>query len=570
MAAKLKNVPTRSVDDSPFRWAVDGSEWLLLTLLIFGFSGDLPPMVNEAHYLVKAKNFWNPDWCSGDLFAASGKAHATYYWVFGWLTKFFSLEATAWIARWIGWALLAAGLQRLCRAVFGRPWFAWTVLVLWAVGIERANLAGEWVFGGTEAKIPAYGLLLFGITAMMRQQWNRCWIFMGASSAFHVLVGGWSVLSAMLVWGLTQRPIWHRPLASMPLPVPRIFQPGLFAGGLIALAGLVPALWLTIDQPQELSVQAAKIYVYVRLPHHLLSSSFPAHWFTRHLGLIAITAVMTWIYDRLLRFSKGNQSHANGVIRRLSIFTSGTVLIALAGWLVDVMPWLGSDFKASLLRYYWFRMTDVMVPLQLGVATTGVLVSSLRASEGAGGAMIGLRRPATLTALILITIAIVLATETTYRRVALGVPPSASNRLLGYDPHAPIHVQRKVFADWLKVCDFIRYSTDTDEVFLTPRHQQTFKWYAQRAEVVNFKDVPQDAESLIQWEDRFRDVFPQRLGTMRVTIQYAKLREYRRKYGVRYMLVDRRVCGQHLPLVQVYPRDPETNGTYAIYELPPL
>ena len=84
------------------------AEVLLLVGLFFIYAGDMPPMVNEAHYLVKAKNFWQPDWCANDLFAASGKAHTVFYVTFGWLTRILSLEAAAWIGRFAGWKRAAS------------------------------------------------------------------------------------------------------------------------------------------------------------------------------------------------------------------------------------------------------------------------------------------------------------------------------------------------------------------------------------------------------------------------------------------------------------------------------
>ena len=85
------------------------AEIAALVALFFVYAGDAPPAVNEAHYLVKAKNFWDPGYCSEDLFAASGKAHATFYWTFGALTRWVSLSVTAWIGRLVGWTLIAAG-----------------------------------------------------------------------------------------------------------------------------------------------------------------------------------------------------------------------------------------------------------------------------------------------------------------------------------------------------------------------------------------------------------------------------------------------------------------------------
>jgi hypothetical protein len=91
--------------------------------------------------------------------------------------------------------------------------------------------------------------------------------------------------------------------------------------------------------------------------------------------------------------------------------------------------------------------------------------------------------------------------------------------------------------------------------------------------VVNWKDVPQDAASLVRWQRRFDDVFPRQLGSvplssMRVPINYTKLRQYRRRYGVRFMLVDNRIATDQLPLVKVYPQAGQVNRTYSVYELP--
>jgi len=199
----------------------------------------------------------------------------------------------------------------------------------------------------------------------------------------------------------------------------------------------------------------------------------------------------------------------------------------------------------------------------LACATAGVLSSSL---VGRGQRFAA---PSTIMAGLVFAFSSIGFGWSSLSRSHLNVPPSASNRLLGWDAGASVESQREAFGDWLKVCDYIRAAMPEDEIFLTPRHQQTFKWFAQRSEVVNFKDVPQDAASLLEWNRRFREVFPWYLGTMRVTIQYAKLREFRDTYGVRFMVVDRRIAGQNLPLVRVYPLEPETNKTYAVYELPP-
>jgi hypothetical protein len=507
-------------------------ETILLVGLFFAYAGEVPPDVNEAHYLVKAKNFWQPEWCQNDLLAASGKAHATFYVLFGWPTMFLSLTATIWIARFVGWTMLAFGLQRLSWAVLPRSYLSLVVAVVWIAGIEYCDLAGEWVVGGIEAKVPAYGLVLFGLSQLVQRRWHLVWILFGAASAFHVLTGGWSVVAGMITWWFTERAEDdRRPLISL----------SLFLGGLIALCGLLPAIALSAGTSAEDATLAARIYSYYRIKHHLLPADFYMVWFLRHGALIIATALLARIYWQ------------QASVRRIGWFIAGAVLIALAGLIVGLLPAVAPDLAAKLLRYYWFRLTDATVPLMAGLMVAQLIADNTPKYRWTG--------------IAIFAVATILIAGSSYERSRLGIPPSASNRLVGLPP-APAADQQQAFADWLAVCRWARASTPTDEVFLTPRHQQTFKWYTGRAEVVNWKDVPQDTASLKEWHRRFQEVYPQRLGFVRVTIRYAKLREFRQRYGVRYMIVDRRMVGPKLPLIQLYPAGEEQNETYAVYELP--
>ena len=106
------------------------------------------------------------------------------------------------------------------------------------------------------------------IADIVERRWNRCWILLGAASAFHVLSGGWSVIAAMIAWWKTERDRED----GQPL-----FTPALFTGGAIALFGLIPALSLTMGGSSADSTEAAKIYSYYRIRHHLLPAVFQSH-----------------------------------------------------------------------------------------------------------------------------------------------------------------------------------------------------------------------------------------------------------------------------------------------------
>ena len=83
------------------------AEITLIVLVIFVIAGDPPPHVNEPHYLSRLKHFWNPDWCAGDQFLESKDTQVALIWTFGWVTKWLSLSATAWVGRILVWTLLA-------------------------------------------------------------------------------------------------------------------------------------------------------------------------------------------------------------------------------------------------------------------------------------------------------------------------------------------------------------------------------------------------------------------------------------------------------------------------------
>lgn len=547
----------------PERWI----GWAVLVGLFFVYAGDAPPGVNEAHYLAKAKNFWDPSWCANDLFVASGKAHWLYYWVFGWPTLFFSLSTTAWIGRLIGWGFLAAGVTRLSRELRLPPFYTLIISIIWIAGIQEGNLAGEWVVGGIEAKVPAYGLVLFGLSELLRRNWNGVWLYFGSAAAFHVLTGGWSVVAGGIAFVYLER---IRP-RNRDTPQ-RFLTPALFAGGAISLVGLLPAAAMSAGATSAEATSAARVYAYFRISHHLLPSAFHLDWYVRHSLLTLLTITLLRADWRLAVPRRRRR------IAAMAAFFVGALTISLCGLIVGTVPALAPDWGAKLLRFYWFRLADAITPLALACSVAGVLSGLARHCESETPTSIGKRLRESIhwnsTGMARVASLMVLAAATwcvgrsTWQRIYDNVPISHSNRLLGLHSNAAYWEQRRTMSDWIDVCRFVRANTSNDAILLTPRHQQSFKWYSHRAEVVNWKDIPQDVEHLRKWARRFIEVYPVELSTMRVTIRYDRLREFRSKYGVDWMVVDRRVVGPHLPLVQVYPIGDERNATYAIYRLP--
>ena len=171
-------------------------EVALIFLVFFIHAGWRPPAVNEAHYLTKAKHYWNPDWCESDIFLKSADAHLTFYWTLGWLTGLLSLPATAWVGRVLTWGLLAWAWRRLSAAIVPGRFMAVLTAAIFLSFQHRLHMAGEWVVGGVEAKGFAYVLVFLAAEAMTRGRWRAVWPMLGAAAAFHVLVSGWALIAA--------------------------------------------------------------------------------------------------------------------------------------------------------------------------------------------------------------------------------------------------------------------------------------------------------------------------------------------------------------------------------------
>jgi len=530
------------------RWAV--VEVGLIFLLLFVLAGNAPPDVNEAHYLAKAKHYWDPSWCPNDFFLVSADAHTVFYWVFGWLTRLLPLAAVAWVGRVVTWLLLAWSWRRLSVAVVPGRMVALLTAGLLAGLVRWGHMAGEWIVGGIEAKSFAYVLVFLGLEAVTRGRWRAVWLLLGAATSFHVLVGGWSVVAALVAWFVAraERPGW------------RATFPWLIVGGLLALPGLVPALALTWGTDAATVREANQIYVFERLHHHLVF---------HRLGTVYIVrfAVLVGAWFVLLRFS--NVTDAS---RRLQAFVLGAVLISAGGVLVDqVAVWLGvagqwfglenlynRPLIAAILRYYWFRLADVMVPVGVVFAAVLLLQHRMRFRPGSGQYWLA-------GAILLV---VLLAGEAALQRSRDARPRAVAQPMSGHATTQRQLDQR--YLAWRATCFWIKTHTPPDALFLTPRHQQTFKWYAERSEVVVWKDVPQDAGGLLEWRRRIREIYPREVEESGLVAHGdAGLLELSRSYGCQYIVIDRTFSSRRLSLRRVFPRLRTPGHPYEIYRVPP-
>jgi hypothetical protein len=370
--------------------------------------------------------------------------------------------ALAWFGRLLTWGLLAWAWRRLSFAVVPRPW--WSILTAGLMGflLENYHMAGEWIIGGVEAKGFAFVLVFLGLESLVRDRWNRAWLCFGAAGLFHVLVGGWSAIAAGLVWVFLGK---NRPaIGSM--------WAGLLGGLLLAAPSLIGALSLDWGVDAETTRQADMIHVFERLGHHLNPMRMAGSRVFSFGLLMLLWAIIRW------------KTPPEQPGRRLHAFVAAAVVIGVTGILIALVFQENPARAAALLRFYWFRLADVAVPI--GVALGGPLLIALAAAT----------RPVSTR----LAMAGVLAVVVVY-----------SGCCAMHRPFAPVPraaLRRPDFEAWRAACRWVALPGNVPPKarFLTPRRSQTFKWYTGHGEVVTRKDVPQDARSIIEWWDRIRRI----------------------------------------------------------------
>lgn len=556
----------------------------VLVFAVFAVFGGFPiPDSNEPYYIGKAINFWNPDWLPGDVFLQSKDSHWTFYVVFGWLSFFLSPYSMAVAGRIFTWLMLAWSWRRLSFALIPHRWASIISAVALVYYVDSFNLAGEWLVGGIEGKSIAFPFVFLGIEAMIRGKWNRVWILLGIASAFHVLVGGWSVLVAMGVavtqflsssagrslfsalTAFTSRPsktfeAEHRvPDSQNPvracltgLGMPTIF---LFLGGLISLFGLVPALLLDYGVPPQIVSRAHQIYVFERLYHHLDPYQLPWTYVARFVLLATVWMLICRKVNRKTgAASMPGQNRQRW--RRLEWFIWGTLFLTLVGLVVSFGLRDNKPLAAEILRFYWFRLSDVAVPMGIALGALRLLVNVISVRNGVavprsftvvlwfalpfgvylfadyllfGCLFFSWRIPAEqgipwciallccYTALKLYrcvfgehrTLSLFYAVL--YAAIILYAP------FMSFKDYADSRT-RFTFARtesghpliayyWQDVCRWISEQTPKEAMFLVPRDAATFKWYAHRSDIGIWKDIPQDAAGIVAWQEKMHDLF---------------------------------------------------------------
>jgi len=521
---------------------------VLAILAIFAAAGAWPvPDVNETAYLTKARHYADPAWGRGDFFLETPDAHGVFYLLMGPLAAALPLEQAAWVGRWLGWLALASTFRHAVVRLLPGAWSRILAAAIFSLALRHTTAAGEWVIGGCESKVFSWALVLFAVGEIARSWFATAWLAAGAATALHPIVGGWAFVALVMTWcgGFVRYrsdgDLGGRSVAPKNTLLASVVL--VAAGLLLAAAGVVPALGLSAGADAAMRAAAAKIHVVERLPHHLLLRTFADGMVARH-----VLAILLWW---LLRRVPGAASPAMRAARnRVDRFILATLVISLAGVAISLLEPFSPNTAYSLLRFYWFRLADVLVPFGLATAAAAVL-----ADNAAIGVLLPIR-PAVVRAVVALLVCLDLVHESRHWPLPgrTGLVARSDTKL-----DAP---------SWREICDWVASNTPADACFLTPRGAASFTWWTGRREVVGWKNSPQDARSLVEWRHRFVDCFSRDGGFTNMERSTAalgpeRLKTVAEKYGATHAIIPLDVPGiDTLPFTRLH-----ANRGYAVYQL---
>jgi hypothetical protein len=308
-----------------------------------------------------------------------------------------------------------------------------------------------------------------------------------------------------------------------------------------ALPGLIPAVrFLAAGAESEVVRERALfIQVYWRLRHHMDPMAIDrGQWLWA--GSLVLVCVAVFFLQRRKPGGEGIVPAGSfDRVRRLQLVMLAALLAAIIGVCVgwhggQLESMVGWQQRAEFLRFYPFRFFDGMLPSVSAIVLTAVGSGACRGVPA--GSPGGLRLSAVF---------------------GLAAVCVAAGGRAG----APGGYSSPGWVDWQAACEWLRLNTPADALVLTPRESFAFKWYAERAEYVSYKDCPQDAAGIVEWDRRLWRVHRWSAASLADgRYDAADLNRLRSETGCDFVLIR----GQ-----EPFDSEPEWSGEYwRIYSVP--
>jgi hypothetical protein len=483
----------------------------------------IPLLDNEADTLPSARQFFSHGWLPTDWYL---NLSFNYRFLFDFLVgPWLVIAPWRWvvlIGRFVAYCLFGLVAQGIGRSLQIRARYLIPALTMFL--FAQSIVAGEWMVGGLETKCFAYVAILGSLIFYFERKFIYAFLCGGLAFSFHPLVGGYGAICfvvAALIGSdrADQLTCLKASWAFIPTALPGLFSSCHY-------------LWNC--RLPDMS-HAALITVHYRLPHHLLPMFWSGHVWIIKLGL--------WMGLMGVAY----KSSKNSKITFLSLYGLTSAFLFIVGLVI------AQTHHDALLKYYWFRFADTMLPC------LGAFILAYGLKEWAERSVVAKQFLPSL-----------------FQWIALGCLLAVVPPIFGVsgEPELRDRTESAVLSqnqDMADMLHWIHERVPKDETFLVSPFLTSFYLTAERAQFVSFKCFPQGSAEIEEWYKRIclcnRGQAPRLIGfrsRWEIENNFYRLSESELKaladhYALRYYLGR---AGTHPMLPCVY-----ANGTWALYRL---
>jgi len=424
---------------------------IFVILFLIFFKVDIS--YNEMDVIPYGRSLYNSNWLSNDWYL---NLKIPYRFLFSYPIGFFSdsfgFIKTIYIGRVISYIFIAISLNNLINTVNTSKSFIYYLLsvTIFFYFFRSGMGAGEWMVGGLDTKVFAYGFTLLSIAYFIKNDIKRWLLFSGLTISFHMLIGFYSLISFIPLILINRK--YNRNSIKQLIKL----SPILIISGLVGFYGIFIQL---INIADNISNLGWDIYVNIRIPHHSIPSYFPRRiWL--YITSFSLINILILIKTKIIK------------PRLLSTYALSTVGISFIGLAIFLV-----NESSSLLRYYFFRFSDIMLPLLTIISITYFVIEKANTYS-------------------------IKAKSTIYYSTLLVT--SIFYMLSMYKCYSDIRINSDTELYDLDMISWVKNNTDSRDGFIANPNSNMFYVNYERSIFVSWKHSPQNNNDIIEWYNRLK------------------------------------------------------------------
>lgn len=444
----------------------DVAIFILFFIIIFLNQFKFKINQNEGDLLANALHFVNPYWLCNDWYLNLVIPYrAPFNLAVGHSINNLGLWSTVFLGRCISYSFFAWFFLKLSK-VFKLNFILVAFFLLYFLPNQSLG-AGEWMVRDLETKVFAYLGVLFATLTFYKRQYVWALSLSGFALSLHLLVGLYGAFCLFMAFCVFYSR-FKTDLKQILKALPSGFMFG--AWGLYGVYSVFASGTLS----KELTRKGWAYYVKLRVPHHVLPN-----WSLGQYIFFTLLTVML-----VLVFVKSK----NALLKYYSAYTLSAVCLSIVGFLVYAFG------PISAMRFYWFRLADVLLPF------FGLLILFAFVNEKYGTRINTwafpkwrITNPKSFMGLAFIVVI----------GISVAVKFKTAKALFNSDMYSNKVLINNSFD--VEMSQWIKNNTEKNAVFIMPS-LSNFYFDCERAALGCFKFSPQNAEDILEWHSRMVDL----------------------------------------------------------------